>query len=439
MESAWETNAADEVRRISSFLSVCARADKGNRSVVSKLPATILAFAGFVSTAEFKVTCSYCHYEPDLEKIQDIVKKAPISILFVLILEHLTNAQTCMISKLCFVAYFSKEQIHETLNNIVISSKKNLKQDSSLELDCKQGFQTDCAKQITLEVKLPISADSLSFESLAKRCKDTTNMKSAEARLLTFKNWCFTHVVTPLALACDGFYRHESKSASDSVKCVYCGLTLFQWEPNDIVSMEHRDKSPTCPFKTGKVANDISLNEIEVYYHRCLTMFRSKLFDEKVLRSDQDFNATVKKILNLFSIRDNLMLTNEAIFSKLSIDIQSPGECGAVGGRLEFDSLMSEPQDDKKSEINKLWKKKKDPSPNLSEEEIQSAILTISEENSRLKESKLCKICVDKDINTVFLPCGHLVSCQGCAPRIKTCAVCRTLILGTVLAFIPND
>lgn len=308
MGSAWETNATDEVRRISSFLSVCARADKGHRSMVHKLPATILAFAGFVSTSELKVTCSYCHYEPDLEKIQNIVKKAPISILFVLILEHLRNAQTCIISKLCFVAYFSKEQIRETLNNIIISSKQNLKQDSYLELDCEQGFQKDSAKQMNfLEVKLSISADSLSFESLAKRCKDTTNMKSAEARLLTFKNWCFTHVVTPLALACDGFYRHESKSASDSVKCVYCGLTLFQWEPNDVVSMEHRDKSPNCPFKTGKVANDI-LNETEVYYHRCLTMFRSKLFDEKVLKSDQDFNATVKKILNLFSFKGHKLV-----------------------------------------------------------------------------------------------------------------------------------
>ena len=297
MEPALETCAADGVKRISSFLPSCTGHVKRNG-----MPATILASAGFVFTPERQVICSHCCYEPDLEVIHDIVKKARISILFVLILEHLRNAHTCLVSKLCFVAYFSKEQLHETLNNIISLSKQNLKQNPDLELDCEPRYQEDSASRISLEVKLK-SADSLGFESLAKRCKDTTNMKSAEARLLTFKSWNFTHIVTPLALACDGFYRYESKSKSDSVKCVYCGLTLCQWEPNDIVSREHVDKSPHCPFKAGRVANDISLNEIEVFYHRCLTMFGSKQFDERVLRSDRDFNATTKKILNLFSDR----------------------------------------------------------------------------------------------------------------------------------------
>lgn len=75
------------------------------------------------------------------------------------------------------------------------------------------------------------------------------------------------------------------------------------------------------------------------------------------------------------------MLTNEAIFSKLSIDIQinendiqSPGECGAGGGKLEFDSLTYEPRDDTRLEVNQVWKRRRDQSSNMSEEEIQSGM-----------------------------------------------------------------
>lgn len=58
------------------------------------------------------------------------------------------------------------------------------------------------------------------------------------------------------------------------------------------------------------------------------------------------------------------------------------------------------------------------------------------EENRLLTAMKLCKVCLDKDVNTVFLPCGHLVTCQDCAPRLRDCPVCRTYIRGTVKTFL---
>lgn len=75
----------------------------------------------------------------------------------------------------------------------------------------------------------------------------------------------------------------------------------------------------------------------------------------------------------------------------------------------------------------------------LDVEEITKKIQSLQEANNILRERKLCKLCLDRDIDTVFLPCGHLVSCKECAPKISKCAICRTLIRGTVLAFIPDD
>ena len=75
-------------------------------------------------------------------------------------------------------------------------------------------------------------------------------------------------------------------------------------------------------------------------------------------------------------------------------------------------------------------------------------------ENTRLKEQRTCKICMDGEVGVVFLPCGHLCSCVNCAPALKVsfiqyparlifinyfsqdCPVCRRAIQGTVRTFL---
>ncbi|XP_053389436.1 baculoviral IAP repeat-containing protein 7-like [Mercenaria mercenaria] len=43
-----------------------------------------------------------------------------------------------------------------------------------------------------------------------------------------------------------------------------------------------------------------------------------------------------------------------------------------------------------------------------------------------------CKICLNADLCMVFFPCRHVVACEACSDRLKTCAVCRALIRGSV-------
>lgn len=45
-----------------------------------------------------------------------------------------------------------------------------------------------------------------------------------------------------------------------------------------------------------------------------------------------------------------------------------------------------------------------------------------------LKERRLCRICLDKPCERLFLPCCHFVCCQKCTGLIKTCPVCREKI-----------
>ena len=47
-----------------------------------------------------------------------------------------------------------------------------------------------------------------------------------------------------------------------------------------------------------------------------------------------------------------------------------------------------------------------------------------------------CKVCLDNNIDSVFLPCGHLVVCTNCAPSLDMCPVCRRKINETIKVFM---
>ncbi|KAM5245628.1 baculoviral IAP repeat-containing protein 2 [Ctenodactylus gundi] len=62
--------------------------------------------------------------------------------------------------------------------------------------------------------------------------------------------------------------------------------------------------------------------------------------------------------------------------------------------------------------------------------------LSLQEQLRRLQEERTCKVCMDKEVSIVFIPCGHLVVCQGCAPSLRKCPICRGIIKGTVRTFL---
>lgn len=63
-------------------------------------------------------------------------------------------------------------------------------------------------------------------------------------------------------------------------------------------------------------------------------------------------------------------------------------------------------------------------------------IMSLREENRKLKEARLCKICMDNELAIVFLPCGHLATCDNCIPALTTCPLCRLKIRAYVRIFL---
>lgn len=46
-------------------------------------------------------------------------------------------------------------------------------------------------------------------------------------------------------------------------------------------------------------------------------------------------------------------------------------------------------------------------------------------QDSKICDSRLCKICYSSEYNTAFFPCGHVVACTKCASSVTKCPLCR--------------
>ncbi|XP_040590710.1 baculoviral IAP repeat-containing protein 3 isoform X1 [Mesocricetus auratus] len=64
------------------------------------------------------------------------------------------------------------------------------------------------------------------------------------------------------------------------------------------------------------------------------------------------------------------------------------------------------------------------------------AALPMEEQLRKLQEERTCKVCMDREVSIVFIPCGHLVVCKDCAPSLRKCPICRGTIKGTVRTFL---
>ena len=57
----------------------------------------------------------------------------------------------------------------------------------------------------------------------------------------------------------------------------------------------------------------------------------------------------------------------------------------------------------------------------------------VEEERSRTRE---CAVCLEARSEAVFVPCGHVVCCPGCAWSVRTCPLCQTDIEKRVRVFL---
>ncbi|CAC5409103.1 BIRC7_8 [Mytilus coruscus] len=285
-----------------------------------------------------------------------------------------------------------------------------------------------------------------------------------ERRRATYKNWPpnldFLH---PLDLSECGFFY---SNFGDCVRCFHCGIGLRNWESDDNPWVEHARWSRKCPYllqKKGQEFIDSVLTvlgiqtdaEIEMQTANEGTEQASQVSSGYGTASSNDVRDPICHPAAQYIIRENIFgdnkekqvkktmnqllqihewddITNDILVNALleSKDVMENLDTKTNSLKLSESAVSkSLASSDSNSQTTKTEDKNKEKETQKSGEEDPDKI---QKENEELKDLYTCKICLDERVGITFVPCGHLVTCKTCSPKIRRCPLCRTFIRGTI-------
>jgi baculoviral IAP repeat-containing protein 7/8 len=248
-------------------------------------------------------------------------------------------------------------------------------------------------------------------------------------RLESFDHWPRDHHMKKEDLADSGFYY---AGYGDCARCFYCGGGLRNWEDNDNVCVEHARWFPKCAFVRQTMGQqfvdavqDLNRGHDQITFDMVTQKIgataASLQLDTKnmPLKRDPavitvlDMGFIEKDVLEAanFVKESNGILSADKLFEKLQLD----------GKQRSLKAVAADSQSIRST-------------TDLSRDEM--VMNQLKEQNNQLRQQTVCKICMDKEVAVLFLPCGHLVSCTDCAAALKDCPVCRNSVRGIVRAFM---
>uniref|UniRef100_A0A9J7ZFA5 E3 ubiquitin-protein ligase XIAP n=1 Tax=Cyprinus carpio carpio TaxID=630221 RepID=A0A9J7ZFA5_CYPCA len=351
-------------------------------------------------------------------------------------------------------------------------------------LSCAHGLR---ASKLIPSPAYDEEAEAMEFQLRTGEVVDQTiypkvpDMKREEDRLNTFSDWPADTPVKPEDLAAAGMYYLRK---DDNVKCFCCGEQLAGWERGDEAWGEHAKHYPNCFFILGHDVGNVPLTtprprvngqraSLETFEGR-LESFRGRqhpIDPDRLARAG--FYSTGKQDHVLcFRCGGGLkewrpdedpweeharnypgcsfLLAEKGVEYVNSMQLRYPKGDHSRSSQNGFSSHEEAPKKVLQSEIAQkavdmgfepikvectiLQKLRENTEGYASVEAlIQDLISPQKVEDpmtklEKLQREKLCKVCMDSDINIVFIPCGHLVACQKCSEPLNKCPVCCTAI-----------
>ncbi|KAK2587173.1 hypothetical protein KPH14_002922, partial [Odynerus spinipes] len=267
-----------------------------------------------------------------------------------------------------------------------------------------------------------------------------------EGRLRTFQDWPEELKQTPEMLATAGFFY---VGTGDQVRCFHCDGGLRNWEATDDAWVEHAKWFPKCGF-VNLVRGPEFIKEcvdsrppLDPAIAACVPEDETGEISETPPASLSTVSPPSQGITD--AILEELLHTPPAM-AALEIGLHVGGVKRALRKRMEETGKSYEDADQLIADVLRNQAMDDDAGENETEEcesstkrceisdnedkpvektnansAVQSA--SLEEENRRLKEARLCKICMDREVAVVFLPCGHLATCEHCAPSLTYCSM----------------
>ncbi|KAJ8265283.1 hypothetical protein COCON_G00143820 [Conger conger] len=266
-------------------------------------------------------------------------------------------------------------------------------------------------------------------------------MEAEESRLTTFHNWPTGALVQPEVLARAGFFY---TGHGDNVKCFYCDGGLRNWEPGDDPWQEHAKWFPRCEFLLQTRGQQYVSNIQESYFSIGETGSSGQSSMARDISSAHDQGRRQGSSSALLSpvVQTVLQMGFDAglVESLVQTKYLLTGSHYTSVSDLVADVLQAEEEDRQGSEQTREPEERVGTTAGvertLTHVKEKVGDQSPEEQLRQLQEERTCKVCMDKLVSMVFIPCGHLVVCTDCAASLRHCPICRAVIRGSVRAFM---
>ncbi|NXV75579.1 BIR7B protein, partial [Atlantisia rogersi] len=279
-----------------------------------------------------------------------------------------------------------------------------------------------------------------------------SSMRSEARRLRTFWHWPGNSPVSAKDLVKAGFFFVGPR---DEVQCFCCGGVLKDWVPGDCPAAEHLKFFPSCKFICGEDVGNQEMLPLQGIFDtvdgQFLSFSQGIESEEAALSSEPEYPEMEAEEVRLSTFRNWPQDTNVPPEQLARAGFFYTGQddtvrCFFCDGGVRRWSFGLDP-----------WRQHAKWYPGCEfllrsrGREFVSSIqdlgffflfgeeaswMSTEQQLRRLQEEKMCKVCMDRDVSVVFVPCGHLVACGECAINLKLCPICRAVIQGSVKTFM---
>ncbi|XP_028667552.1 baculoviral IAP repeat-containing protein 7 isoform X2 [Erpetoichthys calabaricus] len=270
-------------------------------------------------------------------------------------------------------------------------------------------------------------------------------MEEESSRMSSYHNWPPSASVHPQLLARAGFFY---TGHSDNVKCFYCDGGLRNWEAGDDPWREHAKWFPRCEFLLHVRGRDYVSNIQDSYFNATESSLSNNSSSEAIatgeITSGQDVvgNLDVPLLLQSPVVQAVLQMgfdysvVESLVKSKyLLTGLQYNTVSDLVSATLEAEDEERQRSDQSREPPESLSQGAGGSEQRQMDYPKESG-LSPEEQLRQLQEERTCKVCMDKVVSVVFVPCGHLVVCTDCATSLHNCPICRAVIRGSVRTFM---
>ncbi|XP_065547470.1 baculoviral IAP repeat-containing protein 7 [Lathamus discolor] len=266
-------------------------------------------------------------------------------------------------------------------------------------------------------------------------------MVTEEARLLTFQSWPRYPAMHHQALARAGFFYTGQGGV---MRCFYCNGGLRNWQIESDPWWEHAKLFPECEFLLRSRGRDFVSSVQQSLSNTQFPRDSRGQTEQNPPASQETLRSLVNQALRYLD--EFLMMCNVI---KMGFDIVSV--CRVVQNKYLRTGTSYMSESELIADLLQAGREESrdaaqgDAEASSSREEMQSVQqreesdeprLSAEEQLRRLLEERVCKVCLDKDVSVVFVPCGHLVACRECAFNLTLCPVCRAVIQNRVRTFM---